>query len=158
MPDPEATRTAGAAIGQAMRQWPDSKQVVTLQGPLGAGKTTLCQGLAEALGVTFDQVVSPTFTLVNVYKGLRTIYHLDLYRFGDQPAEEFYGAGLDEYLWQDICLVEWADRLTDDFWPKERLDLEVDYNDAGRWLRARGSTEPAWTLWQAAVNAFGNPE
>ncbi|MDR2442282.1 MAG: tRNA (adenosine(37)-N6)-threonylcarbamoyltransferase complex ATPase subunit type 1 TsaE [Deltaproteobacteria bacterium] len=161
LPDHSQTMAAGQAIGQALNQnlnpTAPKSQIVTMTGPLGAGKTTLCQGLAKALGVEDFQVVSPSFTLVNIYQGLRTIYHIDLYRLGQRPKEEFYEAGLEECLDNDLCLVEWADRLSDDFWPEERLDLEIDYNQSGRWLRARGSMAPAWDLWRTALDAFSAP-
>lgn len=77
---------------------------VMLCGVLGAGKTTLVRGIARGLGFQ-GRVTSPTFTLVNVYPAEVPIYHLDLYRIGDQPdaveelEEEYYGDG--------VMLVEW---------------------------------------------------
>lgn len=86
--------------------------VVALDGPLGAGKTTLVRGLARGLGCA-DDIASPTFTLMTEHEGCGNgliFYHLDVYRL-DQ-AEEFQQAGLDECFTADgICAIEWASRL-----------------------------------------------
>lgn len=83
--------------------------VVALEGELGAGKTVFVQGVAEALGVE-GPVTSPTFTLINEYRGPVMLYHMDLYRLGSVPEME--AIGIEEYLYGDgICLVEWAEKL-----------------------------------------------
>ncbi len=74
---PEETIELGRKIGRVLQQG----DVVLLMGDLGAGKTTLSQGIAAGLGVGKDQYVrSPSFTLVNEYSGTLPIYHIDLYR------------------------------------------------------------------------------
>lgn len=146
---------AGAALGKAMAELEIETLMVGLSGPLGAGKTTLAQGLAAALGVAKGEATSPTFTLANIYQGLKPVNHLDLYRLGEKPLEEFHQAGLEERL-EGLCLVEWPERLADDFWPEERLMLEIDYNEVGRWLRARGATPGSWELWRAVVDSMGD--
>jgi tRNA threonylcarbamoyladenosine biosynthesis protein TsaE len=157
LPGPEATRAAGAALAKAVEEREVERLMVGLSGPLGAGKTTLAQGLAVALGVAEGEAVSPTFTLANVYQGRRALAHLDLYRLGENPLEEFRRAGLEESL-DGLCLVEWPERLGDDFWPGDRLTLELDHNEVGRWLRARGSSAGSWELWRAVVEAMGDPD
>jgi tRNA threonylcarbamoyladenosine biosynthesis protein TsaE len=84
--------------------------VIALHGDLGAGKTCLVQGLSKGLGVT-GAVHSPTFTLINEYRGTLPLYHLDLYRLrGEHDAWEI---GIDQYLQSDgITAIEWADRVT----------------------------------------------
>lgn len=83
--------------------------VVTLNGELGAGKTTLVRSALLALGVT-GSVKSPTFTIVEPYQvNNLNIYHFDLYRFND-PEEWFY-SGFDEYFGNNsICFIEWAEK------------------------------------------------
>jgi tRNA threonylcarbamoyladenosine biosynthesis protein TsaE len=87
--------------------------LIVLSGTLGAGKTTLTQGIAAGLGVV-DYVTSPTFTLVNEYRPARSgahppLYHIDLYR--TSGAAEALDFGLDEYLGEPgIAVVEWAER------------------------------------------------
>ena len=79
LPDEDATRQLGARLGKLL---PDGA-VVALNGPLGAGKTRLVQGLAGAIGLDPREVVSPTFTLVQEHRGARTLYHFDAYRLRD---------------------------------------------------------------------------
>lgn len=83
--------------------------VVSLNGDLGAGKTTLTREILRSLGVV-GSVKSPTFTLVEPYSVQNfTIYHFDLYRFND--PDEWFDAGFDEYFSPDcICFIEWASR------------------------------------------------
>jgi tRNA threonylcarbamoyl adenosine modification protein YjeE len=148
--DHAATKEAGTSIGRAFLGENVSAFLITLEGILGAGKTTLCQGLAVAMGAVPSEVVSPTFTLCNVYQAARTIYHLDLYRLAPETAaEEFIGAGLEECL-DGFCLVEWPERLRSDFWPEERLELKFEMSGETRLLTARGKSPAAVRLWRAA--------
>ena len=83
---------------------------VALCGTLGAGKTRLVQAIAEGLGVNRRDVVSPTFVLIQEYRGRRMIYHIDAYRLRDD--DEFQQLGPDEYFESDgLVLIEWADRV-----------------------------------------------
>lgn len=88
-------------------------EVVSFEGDLGAGKTTLIKALCKALGV-HEMVSSPTFALVNEYEatnlGPRTkVYHIDLYRLEDE--EEAIRAGIEDHLYSgDLCLVEWPQK------------------------------------------------
>lgn len=93
--------------------------VVCLHGDLGAGKTCFVQGLARALGVR-RPVGSPTFTLINEYRGRRGLAHIDLYRI--RGAADAFGLGLEDYLahYDGIVAIEWAERaaelLPEDCW------------------------------------------
>jgi tRNA threonylcarbamoyladenosine biosynthesis protein TsaE len=100
---PEQTRTAGAALGRLLCEG----DVVLLHGELGTGKTTFTQGLARGAG-SDELVNSPTFVLVNEYRGRIPIYHADLYRLEDPDdvaALDLSGASLDGAL-----VVEWPER------------------------------------------------
>ena len=85
----EETSAAGERLGQRLA----AGAVVLLYGDLGAGKTAFVRGLARGLGAPADDVTSPTFTLVQEYRGRLTLYHVDLYRL--EPAE-IDDLGLDE--------------------------------------------------------------
>ena len=83
-----------------------------LRGELGAGKTAFVKGLAAALGIT-DEVTSPTFTLMNVYRGALTLYHFDVYRL--HSGEEAYAAGLTEFFGEagSVSCIEWWENVAD---------------------------------------------
>ena len=86
--------------------------VICLHGDLGAGKTAFVRGLAEGLGVHRDEVSSPTFTLIQEYRGGRLpLFHVDLYRIED--PREFDELGLDEIAEEGVLAIEWAERLPD---------------------------------------------
>ncbi|MBU0679080.1 MAG: tRNA (adenosine(37)-N6)-threonylcarbamoyltransferase complex ATPase subunit type 1 TsaE [Verrucomicrobia bacterium] len=97
--------------------------VLALHGELGAGKTCFIQGLAAALGIR-DAVGSPTYTLVNEYRGKLPLYHIDLYRVNS--AQEAWALGLDEYLEGDgITAIEWAERA-ESLLPQNTLHLTFE--------------------------------
>ena len=102
LPDPAATDTLGAALATAVQPG----LVITLEGDLGAGKTSLVRALLRAMGHT-GPVKSPTYALVELYKfSSLCLYHFDFYRFNS--PDEFLDAGFEEYFRDDaICCVEW---------------------------------------------------
>jgi tRNA threonylcarbamoyl adenosine modification protein YjeE len=99
-------------LGRALADIVTTRAIIALNGPMGAGKTTLVQGLARALGVT-ETVNSPTFTMMNEYhSGRLPLYHLDLYRLSEdsQSIAESLAIELDQFIDTSmIALVEWAD-------------------------------------------------
>ncbi|MBM7573620.1 tRNA (adenosine(37)-N6)-threonylcarbamoyltransferase complex ATPase subunit type 1 TsaE [Aquibacillus albus] len=98
--------------------------VITLEGDLGAGKTTFTKGLGISLGVT-RTINSPTFTIVKEYMGELPLYHMDVYRLEDSDED----IGFDEYFnGPGITVVEWASFI-EEFLPEERLDVEIKVKD-----------------------------
>ncbi|HEY3432397.1 MAG TPA: tRNA (adenosine(37)-N6)-threonylcarbamoyltransferase complex ATPase subunit type 1 TsaE [Rhodocyclaceae bacterium] len=129
LPDEAETLALGACLSQALLPG----DVVTLEGDLGAGKTTLVRGLLQGLGYQ-GKVKSPTYTLVEPHavSGLN-LYHFDFYRL-NQP-EEYLEAGLDEYFaGQGICLVEWPDKAAP-YLPEPNLRVELAVSGNGRLAR-----------------------
>ena len=119
------------AIGVVLGQCAEAGDAILLTGELGAGKTTLTQGIAQGLEVA-ERPRSPTFVMATEYYGRLPLYHLDLYRI-DQEAE-LEELGLEEYLsGEGVTVVEWADRTPTAF-PPERLwvSLEVVDGDTRR--------------------------
>jgi tRNA threonylcarbamoyladenosine biosynthesis protein TsaE len=117
----EETREVAAALARALP--PDS--TLALSGDLGAGKTTFVQGLAAAWGIR-QPVTSPTFALLQLYRGERLLAHLDAYRL-NQPSD-YDGLMLEEFLVSPWCLaVEWPEKLGDRLSPQALwLDLSID--------------------------------
>lgn len=112
-----------------------SKSVILLRGELGAGKTTLVQGLGKGLGIT-EAIASPTFTLVNEYtQGRLPLYHLDLYRLEKERVGEIYP----EIYWEGlevepgITAIEWSERLP--YKPDRYWEINLVY-DAKKGRRA----------------------
>ena len=110
-------------LGLKLGEQSEPRQVYTLIGDLGVGKTVFVQGFAEGIG-TREYVNSPTFTIVQIYDdGRLPLYHFDVYRIEDE--EEMYEVGLDEYLYGDgVCLIEWAD-LIKGLIPKKHTRIEI---------------------------------
>ncbi|MCY4654517.1 MAG: tRNA (adenosine(37)-N6)-threonylcarbamoyltransferase complex ATPase subunit type 1 TsaE [Dehalococcoidia bacterium] len=100
----ETTHELGRVIGSNVCPG----DILLLSGGLGAGKTTLTQGILWGLG-SDEYARSPTFVLVNEYEARIPVYHMDLYRL--DSFEEIDGLGLEDYLFGDgLCVIEWADK------------------------------------------------
>jgi len=105
--NPEETRVLGENLGKCL----EPGDTVLLFGDLGAGKTTLTQGICNGLGLAQGEYIrSPTFTLINEYEGKFPIYHIDLYRM--ESLEEIEALGLEEALFgKGVAIVEWSEKL-----------------------------------------------
>jgi tRNA threonylcarbamoyladenosine biosynthesis protein TsaE len=100
----EETEAAGERLGATL----EAGDVVALTGELGAGKTCFAQGLARGLGVS-ARATSPTFVLVNEYRGRVPVHHVDAYRTAS--LGELLDLGLPELFAEGVTIVEWADKL-----------------------------------------------
>ncbi len=130
-------------LGRAMASLLQPRDTVLLTGDLGAGKTTLVQGICRGLDVE-DHVASPTFTLVREYSGRLDVAHVDVYRL--ERVQEVVDLGLDELGGpQRILLVEWGDAIQD-LLPPERLLVELTTDGNGAEIR-RIVIEPQGRSW-----------
>jgi tRNA threonylcarbamoyladenosine biosynthesis protein TsaE len=115
-------------LGRTMAQTLKGGELIVLEGDLGMGKTVFARGIAIGLGISEDEVRSPSFTLVHEYEGGRyPLFHVDLYRLdGDEDLE---GLGLDELTEAGgVVLVEWGEKLP--LWYR-RDALTVRFHDLG---------------------------
>jgi len=106
---PDETFSTGESIGSGL----GGGEVILLFGGLGAGKTLLTKGILNALEFDIDEVTSPSFTLVNLYKTPKfDVYHIDLWRL-DGKMDAAAAVGLDEIVENEtaVTIIEWADRL-----------------------------------------------
>lgn len=132
---PSDTIEIGEYIGKAAK----AGDVFLLYGELGAGKTQLVKGLAKGIGVEdWQYVLSPSFTLMNVYEGRLSLCHVDLYRLEGGEVE---GLDIEAFLDKGIAAVEWADRSSP--WPnsikiavevtgEEERTIVMEVDDVGR--------------------------
>ncbi len=147
-PTAEDTRAIGAAFAPLLR----AGDVIALTGELGAGKTTLVQGIAGALGYD-GAVTSPTFTLVREYRTpTLTLVHADVYRL--DRVQDALDLGLDETAEDGVLLIEWGDAV-DALLPGDRMvvELSVPGEDDVRRIALR-SEGTAWqTRWERLEQA-----
>ncbi|WP_406945413.1 tRNA (adenosine(37)-N6)-threonylcarbamoyltransferase complex ATPase subunit type 1 TsaE [Halobacillus sp. SY10] len=116
----EETQQMAEKLGQRLQPG----DVLTLEGDLGAGKTTFTKGLGKGLGVK-RTINSPTFTIMKEYQGRIPFYHMDVYRLEESDED----LGFDEYFEGDgVTVVEWA-QFIHEFLPDERLDITIRYLD-----------------------------
>ncbi|MEA5471526.1 tRNA (adenosine(37)-N6)-threonylcarbamoyltransferase complex ATPase subunit type 1 TsaE [Spirulina sp. 06S082] len=128
----EETLELGRELGRSL----PVNTTILLFGDLGAGKTTLVQGLGEGLGIR-DPIVSPTFTLINEYlEGRLPLYHLDLYRLEPEDVlgitPEIYWEGIE--VTPGITAIEWPQRLP--YKPPTYLEIYLEFSgDRARQIR-----------------------
>ncbi len=108
------------ALGKKLGEEAKPGMIYRMTGDLGVGKTVFTKGFAAGLGVT-DTVNSPTFTIVQEYKGRLPFYHFDVYRI--EEPEEMEEIGYEDYFFGDgVCMIEWAE-LIEELLPKEAVKI-----------------------------------
>lgn len=116
---PAKTKVLGEKLGQKLKKG----DVVALIGELGAGKTCFTQGLMKGLEVRKKSVTSPTFIIMNVYKGRVPVYHFDVYRINN--ISEIVDLGYEEYFYGNgVTIIEWADKIKE-LLPKETIKVRL---------------------------------
>ncbi len=112
------TEDFGIKLGKLL----EPGDIVCLNGELGAGKTTMTKSIGIGLGVE-EYITSPTFTLINQYRGRMPVYHFDVYRL--ENVEELYDLGFDEYFFGNgVCIIEWAEKI-ERMLPEDRLVIDI---------------------------------
>lgn len=126
-------------LGAKLIQWAHPGTVITLNGDLGTGKTTLVRGALEACGIN-DGVRSPTYTLIEYYTLDRmTLAHFDLYRLAD--PEELEYLGYRDYLNDEtLCFIEWPEKARG-FLQGVDLEVYLEYSDDGRMVTFKSLTD-----------------
>lgn len=116
------TRQIGRDLGISCKPG----DMILLHGDLGVGKTIFTKGFAEGIGIR-EPVVSPTYTIVQVYEdGRLPLYHFDVYRIAD--IEEMEEIGYEDYFYGDgVCLVEWAELITE-ILPERCVEVTISKN------------------------------
>ena len=118
------------ALGKKIGELAFPNMVITMNGDLGAGKTTMTKGIALGLGI--DKIVnSPTFTIMKIYDGRLTLYHLDVYRINNAESD----FELEEYFEMDgLCVIEWANQIKE-LLPDNYMNINIsDLGDNKRSL------------------------
>jgi tRNA threonylcarbamoyladenosine biosynthesis protein TsaE len=150
----EGTESLAAAVGAGLA----AGDVVALDGELGAGKTVFVRGLAQGLEVA-DSVSSPTYILMNAYRGRLPVYHFDAWMEG--RAEAFLEDGGAEWMRADgVALVEWAERVAD-WLPVPRLEVHLAHAGPERRvlrLEVLGESGERWTRLRKLIAGLELPE
>lgn len=115
-------------IAQKLARTFKGKEIVLLEGELGAGKTIFAKGIASGLGLKdVHQVCSPSYTLINVYQAKYPIYHIDLFRLSKNS--EIQDIGWEDYLGQGVVIVEWAEKIK---FPVDAIRVRLKIEDGDR--------------------------
>lgn len=129
------TELAGEAFA---RELPDGA-VVAMYGELGSGKTAFVRGMARGMGIQC-RVSSPTFTIVNEYRGERELIHFDMYRLNS--GDELFDIGWEDYLSRgSVCAVEWSENVEDAFYGDEIIVRFEKTSPTGRRIMIEGGVE-----------------
>lgn len=98
--------------------------VITMEGDLGAGKTTMTKGIGESLEIK-RVINSPTFTIMKTYEGKLPLYHMDVYRISNETGDEY----LEEYFeLGGVTVIEWANNISDII-PDDRLEITISIDN-----------------------------
>jgi tRNA threonylcarbamoyladenosine biosynthesis protein TsaE len=127
---PDQTIELGRKIGSQLK----GGEVIAVCGPLGSGKTHLIKGIAAGAGADDSKHVnSPTFVIVNEYKGRLDIYHIDAYRL--DSVADFEMLGFDDFCYpQSVVLIEWADKVESVLEPLDYIRIELEHAGSSKRL------------------------
>lgn len=121
---PEETFELGERIGASLH----GGESILLSGGLGAGKTLLAKGILNALAFDVDEVTSPSFTLVNLYRTESfSVYHIDFWRL-DENSDAAFAVGLDEIFEDEtaVVIIEWSEKLRNYSYPSKVFRVKIE--------------------------------
>ncbi len=108
-------------LGELIGSKLEENYIITLNGDLGAGKTTFTKGIGKALGVS-SVINSPTFTILKIHHGKMPLFHMDVYRLNEDSGDD----DLEEFFEQDgVSVIEWAENISY-LLPDERLEIKIE--------------------------------
>ena len=135
------------ALGERLGHLLQKDDVLILTGELGAGKTTFTKGLAKGLDIC-QMIKSPTYTIVREYEGRLPLYHLDVYRIGDDSDS----IDLDDFLFgEGVTVIEWGELLRENL-PEDYLKLSLLKKEDGRELVFEAKGKRAQELLEGLQN------
>lgn len=121
------TEAVGARLARALEERGEGHAFIALRGEMGVGKTALTRGFAAHFGV--PSVKSPTYTIVNEYRGRARIFHFDMYRI--DGSEDLASIGYDDYVRADgYCIAEWSENIEEDI-PDDAVFVTVSRTSEG---------------------------
>jgi len=123
---PEETFLYGESLGKIL----EGRELIFLSGNLGAGKTMFTKGIGSGLGIERREIVSPSYTLMNIYEGKHKLFHIDLYRIGDHLTGGI--PEIDDNLDTGVIVVEWAEFI-DKYYAEEKnlIYISIFYQGDG---------------------------
>ena len=117
----EETEKLGANLARRLEEDGRQRAFIAMQGEMGVGKTAFTRGFAGHFGIS--GVKSPTYTIVNEYRGRVSIYHFDMYRITD--GDDLYSTGYDDYVESDgYCIAEWSENVRE-YLPEDAIFVTV---------------------------------
>ena len=117
----EETERLGRLLAEKIDVSKTSRVFIAMHGEMGVGKTAFVRGFASHFEIS--NVKSPTYTVVNEYRGRKNIYHFDMYRI--ESEDDLYSIGFDEYVEKDgICISEWSENV-EDFIPEDSVRVTI---------------------------------
>ncbi len=121
---PEKTFSYGCSLGKVLH----GDELIFLSGNLGAGKTMFTKGIGYSLGIGRREIVSPSYTLMNIYEGRFSLFHIDLYRIGEGVNGGI--PEIDDNLDNGIIVVEWAEYIKEYYSAEENIvDITISLSE-----------------------------
>lgn len=135
---PEETEQVGRRLAEQLERGDYRRALIAMQGEMGVGKTAFVRGFASYFDVS--HVKSPTYTIVNEYRGRVCLYHFDLYRIED--PDDLVSIGFDDYLGRDgYCLLEWSEHVAEEL-PPDAITVRIEREPADESARTLTVTWP----------------